>query len=194
MNIDSIKTEVNKRLTDKRRIHTMGVVDTAVKLAKIYGENEDKAKLASLCHDIFRGVPTEELNELVKKYNLGNRYLDNANLAHGKLAAKYIQDEFGIADGDIINAVSFHTTGRANMSLLEKIVFIADAIEPGRNYPQVDEIRDMAFKDIDKACLLSLKGTVDHLISSGYSKDSIDIDTLEAIDYFINKEKCIDDK
>lgn len=187
---DEIINECLKLLTEKRLIHTLGVKETALQLIKHYvpdwaEENEliEKAEIATYCHDIFRGKSGEELNSLVKKYHLPDVYLDNPNLAHGKLAVCYMKEELGIEDDDILNAVSYHTTGRENMSFLEKIVYIADAIEPGRSYPGLDEIRNMAFTDIDAACLASLEGTVDHLRSIGHSDSTIDIDTLNAINY-----------
>ena len=194
MNKDSIKNEAYKMLTPKRKVHTEGVVETALALADIYGGDKEKVEIASWCHDIFRGVPMDELNACVKEYGLDDKYLNNSNLSHGKLASIYIQKHFGIDDEDIINAISYHTTGRKNMSIVEKILFAADAMEPGRDYPGVKEIRDVVYTDIDKACLLSLEGTVEHLLKSGMTMDEMDQDTMEAIEYFRNKEKCIDDK
>ena len=189
MNKNSIYEIVLPMLTKKRLKHTEGVRDTALELCEIYNVDKDKAEIASICHDIFRGKTNDEINELVFKWNLdSDRYLNNPNLAHGKLAKCFVQKELGIDDEDILNAVSYHTTGRKNMSILEKIVFIADAIEPGRDYPGVEEIRNVVAKDIDHACLLSLRNTVNHLLEQGKKKEEIDIDTLEAIDYF-EKEK-----
>ena len=187
MNIELIKDTALSLLTEKRRIHTEGVLDTAIKLGKVYGlESDDleRVEIACLFHDVFRGRKGEALNSLIDKYCLPNKYYDNANLAHGKLASAYIKSELGIEDTTILDAVSFHTTGRPEMSLIEKIVFIADAIEPGRDYPGVDGLRRLAFSDIDRACLESLRGTVEHLKKSGVSEDEIDPDTLNAIEYF----------
>lgn len=92
-----------------------------------------------------------------------------------------IQKTFGVDDPDIINAVSFHTTGRPDMSLLEKIIYISDAMEPGRNYPGVDDIRKAAEEDIDKACLLSLSRTIDYVTSGG---NYLDEDTVKAKNIF----------
>lgn len=171
-------------LTTKRLKHTMGVRDEAVKLAKIYGQDQVKAELASICHDIFRGRTIKELNDLVRHYGLSEKYLNNANLSHGKLAACFMRDELGIEDAETLNAVSYHTTGRENMSQLEKIVFIADAVEPGRDYPGVEEIRNCVYENMDKACYLSLKGTVEHLVAGGMNLEDIDIDTLNALKNF----------
>lgn len=175
-------------LSHKRRIHTENVMKVASELAKVYGADSEKAIFAAKCHDFFRGKSIEEINSLISKYNLPERYLNNANLAHGKIAARFLES-IGIDDKDIINSVSFHTTGRKDMSLLEKIVFIADAIEPGRDYPGVDEIRSMAFKDIDKACLMSLEVTIEHLVKTGVPNEEIDKDTIEAAEFLALSEK-----
>ena len=98
-----------------------------------------------------------------------------------------IQRDYNITEQDIINAVSYHTTGRENMSLLEKIIYIADAIEPSRNYPGVDNIRRVVEENLDKACLMSLSHTIDYVSSEG---NYLDEDTLHAKEYFeeiINK-------
>ncbi len=98
-----------------------------------------------------------------------------------------IQRDFDISDKDIINAVSYHTTGRPNMSLLEKIIYIADAVEPNRNYPGVDELRRVVKEDLDKAIYMSLSRTIDYVSSEG---NYLDEDTIHAKEYFeeiINK-------
>lgn len=186
---DEWKKRIPEMLSPKRLKHTLGVRETAVNLAKHYGEDEEKAEIASMCHDIFRGKPIDEINALVKHYGLDDIYLNNANLAHGKLAACFMKEEMGIEDSQLLDCVSFHTTGRADMTMNEKIVFIADAIEPGRDYPGVEEIRKYAFDDIDKACYLSLKGTVEHLMESGMKYEDIHHDTTDALKYFEERIK-----
>lgn len=192
MNMNYIYEHILPMLSEKRLKHTKGVIDESVKLSELYGMDKKKAEVAALCHDIFRGKSKEHLNALIREAGLPEKYMDNPNLAHGKLAAYYIKKEFGIVDEDILNAVSYHTTGRANMSLLEKIVFIADAIEPGRDFSGVEELRKLAYEDLDRACLRSLKGTINHLLDEGKSLNEIEHDTIEARDYFlsvIEKEK-----
>ena len=162
----------------------MGVIKAAEELSAIYGGDLERIRISALCHDIFRGRSDEELNEEVRKYNLDEKYLNNSNLSHGKLASRYLQDKLGIEDEEILNAISFHTTGRRGMSLIEKIVFLADAIEDGRDYPGVSELREISKTDLNKACLGSLTGTINHLKASGMNENEIDIDTINARDYF----------
>lgn len=194
MDYTKIKEDINSYIeanfSEKRKRHTLGVVETAKELAGRYGISEEKAETAALFHDMFRGTEITQLNYYVKHLGLDGKYLDNANLAHSKLAAAIMKRDFDIDDEEILDAVSFHTTGRAGMSTLEKIIYIADAIEPSRDYPNVDAIRKEAFIDIDRACLMSLENTMTYVREQGKFLDS---DTIEAID-FLRKELSIDDK
>ena len=193
MNTASICEYIEKNFSEKRKIHTEGVRQTAMKLAEKFGEGSpelvEKAELAALYHDMYRGVPVDVLNYYVKHLNLDEkRYKDNANLAHGKIAAFVIQRDFDEKDQDIINAVSYHTTGRPEMSLLEKIIYIADAVEPNRSYPGVQNLRQTLEYDLDKAVLQSLTNTINYVRSE---KKFLDEDTVLAKEYF---EKLIKEK
>lgn len=171
---------LKENLKDHRLEHTYAVAEEAVKLAEHYGADKDKAYLAAMFHDMYRNLPNNVMNMYIRHFKLPERYCNNSNLAHSKLAASVMANNYDIDDQELIDAVSYHTTGRADMSLLEKIVFIADAIEPGRSYPGVNRIRTAAYEDINRACMLSLEGTVNFL----RSKDAyIDPDTIEALEY-----------
>lgn len=193
MSTNFICEYIEKNFSEKRKIHTEGVRQTAIKLAEKYGENMpgiiEKAELAALYHDLYRGVPVDVLNYYVKHLGLDEkRYKDNPNLAHGKIAASVIQRDFDEKDEDIINAVSYHTTGRPGMSLLEKIIYIADAVEPNRNYPGVQSLRQTLEQDLDRAVLQSLTNTIHYVRGE---KKYLDEDTVLAKEYFENliKEK-----
>ena len=186
MNTDSINSYIEKNFSQKRKAHTEGVRKTAVYLAEKYGADPKKAELAALFHDMYRGVSSEALNYYVKHLALGEKYMDNPNLSHGKIAAVIMERDYGVTDSDILNAVSFHTTGRPAMSLLEKIIYIADAVEPNRNYPGVDILRQAAEKDLDEACLLSLERTIEYVRGQGLY---LDTDTVDARDYFKNNRR-----
>lgn len=179
--IEKIKAHIEKNFSEKRKKHTYGVANTACELAKQYGCDVYKAELAALFHDLYRSIPVNVLNYHVKHLELDNKYMDNPNLSHGKIAAIMIQRDYGITDEDIINAVSYHTTGRPNMSLLEKIIYIADAIEPNRNYPGVNDLRRVVKEDLDKAILMSLSRTIDYVSSEG---NYLDEDTIHAKKFF----------
>ena len=151
----------------------------AARLAERYGESAEKAGLAALFHDMFRSAPTSVLNMYIERLGLPSELKDNPNLAHGKIAAEIMKRDYGIEDEDLINAVAYHTTGRRGMSKLEKIIFLADAIEPGRDYPSVEETRRLALCDLDRACLSSLERTIEYVRSQG---KYLDPDTIDARD------------
>lgn len=181
MNISCINEYIDKNFSEKRKIHTQGVKDTAMELAEIFRVDQEKAQVAALFHDMFRGVSEEALNYYVRQLKLDDKYLNNCNLAHSKIAAIIMERDYDVKDKDILNAVSYHTTGRPNMSPLEQVIYIADAVEPNRNYPGVDLLRQVARKDLNQACLISLENTIDFVEGQG---NYLDEDTLLARDYF----------
>ncbi|GAB1475376.1 bis(5'-nucleosyl)-tetraphosphatase (symmetrical) YqeK [Bacillota bacterium] len=178
-------SEVEKRLSKSRMEHTCGVVREAEILAERYGINKEKAGFAALCHDMARCISREEMKKYTREFMIDDSYKDSLELSHGKIAAEWLKRDFAVNDSDILNAVSFHTTGRPGMSPLEKVVFLADATEPGRKYPGVDAIRETALHALDKGCLQSMERTIEYLNSKGYR---IHEDTLKARDFLLAKE------
>lgn len=169
---------IEKNLNERRVKHTYSVVKEALKLAAFYGADPEKAEIAALFHDMYRSTPVSVLNMYIRQLGLPKKIMDNPNLSHGKIAAVIMKRDYGIEDEDILNAVAYHTTGRAGMSLLEKVIFLADAIEEGRNYPTVDETRRLAYVDINMACISSLERTVEYIKGIG---EYLDPDTINAI-------------
>ena len=163
---------IKERLSEKRFLHSLRVRDEAVKLARHYGCDEEKAEKAALLHDFCRNMSREESDAYVKKYGLNDKFLGNVSLAHSKVAARLLREEYGILDEEILRAIENHTTGRPGMSLLEKIIYVADAIEPGRDYPGLDELREMAYNNIDTACLLALDRSIQYVLSKGERMDN----------------------
>lgn len=192
--IREIKEYIERNYSEKRKIHTEGVRVTAMKLARRYGADPAKAELAALFHDMYRGVSENSLNYYVKHLGLDEKYMNNCNLAHGKIAAIVMKRDFDISDDDIVNAVSYHTTGRENMSLLEKIIYLADAIEPNRVYPGVDELRKLADEDLDKACLSSLTNTINFVRASGKYLDEETVRAKEDLERKIKEKEEKDDE
>lgn len=186
---DNQKEKLLSILSEKRRKHTMGVRTTGRKLAEIYGADKEQVDIACIIHDLYRGKEIEELDRMIDELGIDEKYKGNANLSHGKIAAEVAKRDIGITDTEIINAVAYHTTGRADMSLVEKIVFISDAIEPGRDYPGVEELRHIAPKNIDKACFMSLSGTVAFLKKQGVA--DIDEDTIKAVNSLVERGKSL---
>ncbi len=163
---------LEKRLKPSRLKHTLGVRDMAVKLAEIHGCDINKAETAALLHDFCKNLSTEESNALVEKYDLGSKYLNNTALAHSQTAAAVLENEYNITDREILDAIRNHTVGDIGMSLLEKIIYTADAVEEGRSYPGVEELRDLALKDIDKACSALRDRSIRYVLSKGEEMDN----------------------
>ena len=180
---------IERNMTEKRRIHTYAVVEEAKELARRYGEDMEKVELAALFHDFFRGVSESALNGYVRQLGLGAAYLDNANLAHSKIAALIMERDYHIEDQDIINAEKYQTTRRAGMSKLEKIINLADAIEPNRSYPGIQEIRELACSDLDEACLASLNHSIDYVSSKGLYLDQDTVMARDSLAYILGRKE-----
>lgn len=169
---------VKKRLSGPRYDHTVRVLEMALNLAKQYGADEKKTEIAAIFHDYAKLHPISELKAIIMEQKLDSRLLDyHSELWHGPAAAFIVQEEMGIHDGDVINAIRYHTTGRAGMSILEKIIYLADYIEPGRQFPGLDEVRDLAETDLDLALKKAIGNTIKFLIDKSAQ---IFPDTFEA--------------
>ncbi|MBA2873554.1 bis(5'-nucleosyl)-tetraphosphatase (symmetrical) YqeK [Thermaerobacillus caldiproteolyticus] len=156
---------VKQQLTEHRYQHTLGVMETAIQLAKRYGADVKKAELAAIFHDYAKFRPKEEMKRIILEQNMPNDLLYyNTELWHAPVGAYLVKTEAGIQDEEILNAIRYHTSGRANMTLLEKIVYVADYIEPGRIFPGVDEVRELAQQDLDKALIKALQNTIQFLL------------------------------
>ena len=167
------EAEIEKYLKDNlkegRFKHSLSVRDTAVKLAKRYSVNVDKARIAGLSHDCAKNMSDEEILTLVKKKSivLDEISLKAPQLLHGVAGAYIAETVFGIGDTEILDAISFHTMGRKNMTLLDKIIYIADYVEPLRSFDGVDKLRKCAQNDLEGALLMSCNNTINYVISKG---------------------------
>lgn len=156
---------VKKQLTERRYVHTIGVMETAIKLARKYGADEKKAELAAIFHDYAKYRSKEEMEKCIVEENMPADLLTaNIELWHAPVGAFLVEKEAGIKDNEILDAIRYHTTGRAGMTRLEKIIFLADYIEPGRKFPSVDEVRQLAEEDLDLALIKALQNTISFLL------------------------------
>jgi nicotinate (nicotinamide) nucleotide adenylyltransferase/ribosome silencing factor RsfS/YbeB/iojap len=178
VNIADALNELRGRLSAKRFAHAEGVMRTASRLAAVHGEDAEKAETAALFHDWFREETNGEMNRLIDCYALDPGLKDKPDIAHGPLAAAYMRDRRGIEDEDVLNAVRCHTTGRAGMSGLEKILYLADAVEPSRDYPGADALRKLAEEDLDAACAAALENSLRHLRETGAIPDERSAEAL----------------
>ena len=150
---------LQSRLKEKRFLHSLNVADAAVELARRFGANEDKAYLAGLLHDITKNESDENQLQMMQSGGiiLTTTQQNNPKLWHAMSGMVYLRDTLGIEDAEILGAVRWHTTGKAGMTLLEKVVFIADYISAERDYPDADVMRHLAQKSLDAAALYALK-------------------------------------
>lgn len=161
---------LEKHLKPSRYRHVMGVLKVAGTLAKRHGESVPKAELAALFHDYAKNFSDEEMAAFVEKEGLADSELDacrSVNLYHGAVGAFIAEKTYGVRDPDVLNAIRNHTFGRAGMSRLEKIIYLADLIEPSRSFKGVEHLRRLALEDLDRAMLSALNRTLIHLIDKG---------------------------
>ncbi|KUG04263.1 hydrolase (had superfamily), yqek [hydrocarbon metagenome] len=160
---------IKAKLSNKRYQHSLQVADTAVKMARRYGLDESRANLAGILHDYARDLSEGELLNIAVSNNLiGNQVeRDIPDLLHGPVGAFLLKQELGTKDTEILSAISHHTLGSVGMSDLEKVIFISDMIEPGRSYNGVEELRELAYKDLDAAMLTGLESSIRHCLDTG---------------------------
>ena len=180
--IDAIDKKLKTELNERRYIHTKGVAYTASALAATYGYNVDKALLAGYLHDCAKCLPDDTAFKLCLENNVKVSEIEykNTALIHAKAGYVYARLEYGIDDTDILNAILYHTTGRPQMSDLEKIIYVADYIEPNRKKIEgLDEIRKISMIDIDKAVYMISENTLNYLKKSGSLIDDMTVKTYE---------------
>lgn len=165
--IASIERHLVEHLKPSRVDHIRRVTEMAILLANRYGVDYKLAKLASLLHDIAKYYSKNMVRETLKKYNINDPLLyEYTFLAHGEIGAIIGQEVFGITHMDVLNAVRYHTYGRKGMSLLEKIVFMADYIEEGRDFDGVHIAREKAHSNLDEALLFSVGHSIQYLLKT----------------------------
>ena len=170
---------IEQRLSQKRFIHSMNVAKECVKLAEKYGGDKEKAYLVGVLHDIMKEEKPEILLQTLAEYGIINDTVTVSSrpLWHAKAGAAYCQHVLNIHDEDIINAISYHTTARANMSQLEKILYLADYIGEERDYPDVDVMRSETWKSMKSGMEYALKYSIGDLVQRN---KAIHPDTIEA--------------
>ena len=157
--------KIQMRMSEHRFKHVLGVEEMAIALAEKYGCSPEKASIAALTHDYAKERPDDEFILVIKRDGYDTALLDYGNaIWHGVVGASFVERELGITDEEILHAIRVHTTGAAKMSLLDKIIYVADYIEPGRVFPGVKEARELALIDLDEAVALETKHTLAHLI------------------------------
>lgn len=183
MERNKLLNAIKPRMPEKRYIHTIGVMETAIQLAQRYNEDVKKAEIAAILHDVVKYADEEWMRDIVRTYVLDSELLAwGAEILHGPVGAWVAQTEFQVEDEDVLNAIRFHTTGRATMTKLEQILFIADMIEPNRKFPGVEDLRKIAQQDLTLAMRACIQHSLAHLIAMELA---IYPQSIECYNYYI---------
>ena len=180
----AFQKKLKREMDEGRYQHTLGVMYTAAALAMRYEYDIQKAQIAGLLHDCAKCIPNGKKLKLCEKYQIPVTEVENRNpfLLHAKLGSFLASHEYGVQDEEILSAILYHTTGKPDMSLLDKIVYIADYIEPRRNKaPNLTEVRKLAFLDLDAALYKILSDTLSYLDEGPGEVDEM---TVKAYEYY----------
>ncbi|BCB39374.1 HAD superfamily hydrolase [Bacillus cereus] len=182
MNREEALHIVKQQMHEKRYIHTIGVMETAIELAKLYGVDEKKAEVAAIFHDYAKCRAISEMEEIIKGEDLPKDLLCyNKELWHAPVGAYLVEKEVGITDPEILQAITYHTSGHEKMTMLDKVIYVADYIEPGRKFPGVEEARKLAYADINQALLFALKRTIQFLMEKNQTIYPLTFQTYNAV-------------
>ncbi|MDN7245821.1 bis(5'-nucleosyl)-tetraphosphatase (symmetrical) YqeK [Planococcus shenhongbingii] len=178
--------KVKERLPENRYNHVRGVVETATVLAEKFNVPVEKARVAAILHDVAKFSDREWMKSILISENMDPLLLEyHAELWHAPVGAYMARTEFGIDDEDVLNAIKYHTTGRQGMSDLEKIIYIADLIEPTRKFSGVEELRQLAEQGLDVMMEASVKHTIEFLVSKN---QPVYPDSLKCYQYFVQQK------
>lgn len=160
--------KISAAMKPKRFRHVLGVEETAIALAEQYDCDVQKASLAALLHDYAKEVDDQVFKDLIASYHLDEDLLNwDNNIWHGVVGAYKIAEDFSLMDQEIFQAIQRHTVGAREMTLLDKVLYVADYIEPNRDFPGVEEARQIAKESLDKAVAYETAQTIAHLAKKG---------------------------
>lgn len=167
LTLDEMKQILEKSLPHKRFQHSLYVYETALKLGKHYHGNLDKIGIAALLHDCGREVPTRDSFMYAVTHNIPMDFVEEHQpvLLHAKLGGYFARDKYGVTDPEILDAIMQHTTGASDMTQTAMIVYLADLLEPTREFKGIDELRDVARKDLELAMLKAMEHTMQYLLT-----------------------------
>lgn len=190
--IHNMRKKVKKYLDKNRYNHTLGVMYTAGALAMRYGADLDRALTAGLLHDCAKCIPNNKKIRMCQKNRISISSAEYANpsLLHAKLGAFLASREYHVNDRSVLNAIACHTTGKPEMTLLDKIIYIADYIEPNRaELPNMSEARRLAFEDIDECLYMLLRDSLVYLQTKGLPVDPATEKTYNYYRNYLNKKE-----
>lgn len=174
------------RLSDKRYAHTLRVAATAERLASLHGLDEERTRLAALLHDAAREVEASEYLRLAEEWQIsvGEPERESPKLLHGPVAAELARRELGVEDEDVLEAIRVHTTGAPGMGPVALAVYVADKIEPARNYPSVARLRKLAESDLREAAAEALRRAIAHNEERSRETHPASRETLQRLERF----------
>lgn len=184
--LDKIDNYLKENLKEQRYIHSIGVRDCAVSLAYQYGEDEEKAEIAGLVHDCAKNLEDKDLIDMATEsgYKLDLVSKAEPQLLHGLCGSIIAEKIMGISDKYILDSIIYHTIGRENMTKLDKIIYLADYIEPNRNFQGVDYLRNLSYLDLNKAMLYAFDNTIKYVISKG---KLMHMETIKGRNYILQR-------
>lgn len=187
MNYNQVLDKLSRVLSAKRFQHSLGVSQSAAELAAEFGEDVEKAKLTGLLHDCARGLSSNTLLQMAEAFAIVVNDVEHCQpvLLHAPLGAQLARKEYGVDDPQILQAIVLHTTGGRNMATLDKIIYLADCIEPGREFPGIDRLRSLAFTDLDAAMLAAFDQSLRYVIELGLL---IHPATIEGRNYLLQQQ------
>lgn len=186
MTLEGMKKRLRQELTPSRYKHSIEVMNESVKLAKHYGVDVEKAEIAGLLHDCAKQIKSEDAMQIVKKHDiiLDEIQKNSPSLHHGILGPVIAYEIYGVTDKEILDAIYWHSTGKAGMTPLEKIVFVADYIEPGRKFDNIIKARKIAYEDLNRSILMLADLTIAQVI---LKKGLLHPETINARNYALSQ-------
>ncbi|HZG84121.1 MAG TPA: bis(5'-nucleosyl)-tetraphosphatase (symmetrical) YqeK [Paenibacillus sp.] len=170
MTVEEAMALVEREMPAKRWKHTLGVVESAVALAERFGGDAEKARVAAILHDVAKFWPVDRQRAAIEEEGAPaglDTLLYDKELWHSHAGAYAAKRDFGVADEEVLDAIRYHTSGRVGMTKLDKIICLADYIEPGRDFPGVDRLRELAKTSLEEALVAGFDGTIRFLLEQG---------------------------
>lgn len=182
MKREKMEYKLKKALDHQRYEHTLGVEQTAREMARIFGEDEERAALAGLLHDCAKCMPLSQMVKAAKHAKIDDVMKESKALMHAVAGMCVAQEIYGVEDEAVLSAIRWHTTGRADMTRLEKIIYLADMIEPNRKpFPGLEQLRALCMTDLDGAMHAALRMSLEHVQEQG---KTLHPDTLAALNAY----------
>ena len=192
MNINQMEKKIKETLSERRYAHSVGVMEVAIAMAEHFGADVEKARIAGLLHDCAKEVDKDEAVNLcdILGIEIDDEKRVQKGLLHADLGAEFIKRDYGIDDKEIYDAIKYHTMGRCDMTMLDKIIYLADFIEPNRKeFDGLSELKKLCFEDLDKAMLFAVNLSISFVLQKGKTLHKQTIETKEYFTKLIDERK-----